>query len=118
MSGGLFVIGTTHHRAPIAVREVAGRLWGFNGCHRDAAHERLGLPTIRARVRRATAEWHTRGHGTAFQPVSAFPEPGLLEWNDDGTVMIERATATSSVSSPERSGPNRMAGVIALGVKP
>jgi hypothetical protein len=42
-------------------------------------------------VRRATAEWFTRGYGVAFQPVSAFPEPGLLEWNTDGTVLIERA---------------------------
>jgi hypothetical protein len=42
-------------------------------------------------VRRATAEWFTRGHGVAFQPVSAYPEPGVLEWNDDGTVMVERA---------------------------
>ena len=48
-------------------------------------------------VRRATAEWHTRGHGTAFQPVSAFPEPGLLEWNGDGTVMIERAPSGAYV---------------------
>jgi hypothetical protein len=48
-------------------------------------------------VRRATAEWHTRGHGTAFQPVSAFPEPGLLEWNDAGTVMIERAPSGAYV---------------------
>ena len=36
--------------------EVDGQLWGFNGCHRVAAHERLGLATIRARVRRATAD--------------------------------------------------------------
>ncbi len=42
-------------------------------------------------VRSATASWHTRGHGVNFQPVSAFPEPGLLTWNDDATVMIERA---------------------------
>jgi len=42
-------------------------------------------------VRRATAEWFTRGHGVAFQPVSAYPEPGLLEWHEDGTVMVERA---------------------------
>lgn len=42
-------------------------------------------------VRRATAEWFTRGYGVAFQPVSAFPEPGLLEWSDDGTVLMERA---------------------------
>jgi sulfiredoxin len=38
------------------VLELDGRLWGFNGCHRVAAHERLGLPTVRARVRRATAD--------------------------------------------------------------
>jgi hypothetical protein len=48
-------------------------------------------------MRRATAEWHTRGHGVAFQPVSAFPEPGLLEWNDDGTVMMERAPSGAYV---------------------
>ncbi len=42
-------------------------------------------------IRRATAEWHTRGHGVAFQPVSAYPEPGWLEWGDDPTLMIERA---------------------------
>jgi uncharacterized ParB-like nuclease family protein len=41
---------------PIDVLEVDGQLWGFNGCHRVAAHERLGLPTIRARVRRANAD--------------------------------------------------------------
>lgn len=41
---------------PIDVLELDGQLWGFNGCHRVAAHERLGLPTIKARVRRATAE--------------------------------------------------------------
>ncbi|MEB3242189.1 MAG: sulfiredoxin [Cyanobacteriota bacterium] len=43
-------------REPIDVLEFEGQLWGFNGCHRVAAHERLGLPTIRARVRRATAD--------------------------------------------------------------
>jgi sulfiredoxin len=41
---------------PIDVLELDGQLWGFNGCHRVAAHERLGLPTIKARVRRATAD--------------------------------------------------------------
>ncbi len=40
-------------REPIEVLDVEGQLWGFNGCHRVAAHERLGLPTIRARIRRA-----------------------------------------------------------------
>jgi uncharacterized ParB-like nuclease family protein len=43
-------------KEPIDVLEFDGQLWGFNGCHRVAAHERLGLPTIRARVRRATAD--------------------------------------------------------------
>jgi uncharacterized ParB-like nuclease family protein len=43
-------------KEPIDVLEVDGQLWGFNGCHRVAAHERLGLTTIRARVRRADAD--------------------------------------------------------------
>ncbi|EDY37254.1 ParB nuclease domain protein [Cyanobium sp. PCC 7001] len=43
-------------REPIEVLEVEGRFWGFNGCHRVAAHERLGLRTIRARIRRATPQ--------------------------------------------------------------
>ena len=40
-------------KEPIDVLEVEGQFWGFNGCHRVAAHERLGLTTIRARVRQA-----------------------------------------------------------------
>ena len=40
-------------KEPIDVLEVEGQFWGFNGCHRVAAHERLGRDTIRARVRRA-----------------------------------------------------------------
>ena len=43
-------------KEPIDVLEVDGQLWGFNGCHRVAAHERLGLTTIRARVRQANAD--------------------------------------------------------------
>jgi sulfiredoxin len=43
-------------KEPIDVLEVEGQLWGFNGCHRVAAHERLGLTAIRARVRRANAD--------------------------------------------------------------
>ena len=35
---------------PIELLEVNGQLWGFNGCHRVAAHERLGMSTIRARI--------------------------------------------------------------------
>ncbi len=45
--------------------------------------------------RTATAQWFTRDHGNefgvGFQPVTAYPEPGMLEWNADGSVMIERA---------------------------
>ncbi len=48
-------------------------------------------------LRSATATWHTRGHGVNFQPVSAFPEPGLMSWSDDGTVMIERAPSGAYV---------------------
>lgn len=43
---------------------------------------------------RATAEWSST---IGFQPVSAFPEPGLLELYDDGTVMIERAPSGAYV---------------------
>ena len=34
------------------------RAWssGFSGCHRYEAHQRLGLPTIRCKVRRGTKE--------------------------------------------------------------
>ncbi|MFM7361451.1 MAG: sulfiredoxin [Cyanobium sp.] len=49
-------IASEGQKKPIDVLEVEGQLWGFNGCHRVAAHERLGLSTIRARVRRATAD--------------------------------------------------------------
>uniref|UniRef100_A0A6N2MJX6 Sulfiredoxin n=1 Tax=Salix viminalis TaxID=40686 RepID=A0A6N2MJX6_SALVM len=29
---------------------------GFSGCHRYEAHQRLGLPTIRCKIRRGTKE--------------------------------------------------------------
>ena len=38
---------------PIEVLEVDGRYYGFSGCHRYEACQRLGLKTIRCRVRRA-----------------------------------------------------------------
>ncbi|MFN4280206.1 sulfiredoxin [Thermosynechococcus sp.] len=38
---------------PIEVLEVEGQYYSFSGCHRYEACQRLGLPTIRARVRRA-----------------------------------------------------------------
>ncbi len=57
-----------------------------------------GPPTVGADgVRCATASWNTRGHGVNFQPVSAFPEPGLMTWNEDATVMMERAPSGAYV---------------------
>ena len=53
------------------------------------------VTTNREGMRSATAVWHTRGHGVNFQPVSAFPEPGLMTWSDDGTVMFERAPSSA-----------------------
>ncbi|HHP7230614.1 MAG TPA: ParB N-terminal domain-containing protein [Xenococcaceae cyanobacterium] len=38
---------------PIDVLEVAGRYYGFSGCHRYEAHQLLGKATIKCRVRRA-----------------------------------------------------------------
>ncbi|CAN6455795.1 unnamed protein product [Victoria cruziana] len=48
---------------PIDVLEVDGVYYGFSGCHRFEAHQRLGLPTIRCKVRkgtRATLRHHLR----------------------------------------------------------
>lgn len=41
-------------REPIEVLEVEGQYYGFSGCHRFEAHQRLGKESIRCRVRRAT----------------------------------------------------------------
>lgn len=38
---------------PIDVLEVEGKYYGFSGCHRYEACQRLGHKTIRCRVRRA-----------------------------------------------------------------
>ncbi|MDJ0705086.1 MAG: sulfiredoxin [Leptolyngbyaceae cyanobacterium MO_188.B28] len=38
---------------PIDVLQVEGQYYGFSGCHRYEACRRLGLETIRCRVRRA-----------------------------------------------------------------
>lgn len=40
-------------REPIDVLEVEGEYYGFSGCHRYEACQRLGYDTIRCRVRRA-----------------------------------------------------------------
>ncbi|WP_071515471.1 sulfiredoxin [Geitlerinema sp. PCC 9228] len=38
---------------PIEILEVDGEYYGFSGCHRFEAHQRLGKETIRCRIRRA-----------------------------------------------------------------
>ncbi|XP_012065954.1 sulfiredoxin, chloroplastic/mitochondrial [Jatropha curcas] len=43
-------------QVPIDVLDVDGVYYGFSGCHRYEAHQRLGLPTIRCKVRRGTKE--------------------------------------------------------------
>ncbi|XP_058072084.1 sulfiredoxin, chloroplastic/mitochondrial [Magnolia sinica] len=43
-------------QVPIDVLEVDGVYYGFSGCHRFEAHQRLGLPTIRCKIRRGTKE--------------------------------------------------------------
>ncbi|KAL9666141.1 hypothetical protein QQ045_000465 [Rhodiola kirilowii] len=55
-------------QVPIDVLEVDGVYYGFSGCHRYEAHQKLGLPTIRCKVRRGTKEtlsfllWSCRHH--------------------------------------------------------
>ncbi|KAL2630319.1 hypothetical protein R1flu_015005 [Riccia fluitans] len=41
---------------PIDVLEVEGVYYGFSGCHRYEAHRKLGLPTIRCKVRKGTKD--------------------------------------------------------------
>ncbi|MBR8826506.1 MAG: ParB N-terminal domain-containing protein [Gomphosphaeria aponina SAG 52.96 = DSM 107014] len=43
-------------REPIEVLEIEGQYYGFSGCHRYEAHQRLGKETIKCRVRRAPRE--------------------------------------------------------------
>ncbi|AFZ37899.1 ParB domain protein nuclease [Stanieria cyanosphaera PCC 7437] len=40
-------------KEPIDVLEVEGKYYGFSGCHRFEAHQRLGKETIKCRVRQA-----------------------------------------------------------------
>ncbi|PWZ15624.1 Sulfiredoxin, chloroplastic/mitochondrial [Zea mays] len=49
-------------QVPIDVLEADGVYYGFSGCHRYEAHQRLGLPTIRCKVRRGTKETLRQGH--------------------------------------------------------
>ncbi len=54
-------------------------------------------------ARRATAEWITRGpYDIAYHPVTMYPEPGLLEWSDDGSVLTERAPSGAYVEEWRR----------------
>ncbi|XP_073025557.1 sulfiredoxin, chloroplastic/mitochondrial isoform X1 [Primulina eburnea] len=53
-------IGEIGLQVPIDVLEVDGKYYGFSGCHRFEAHQQLGLPTIRCKVRRGTKETLSR----------------------------------------------------------
>lgn len=41
---------------PIDVLDVEGQYWGFSGCHRFEAHQRLGKELILCRVRKANQQ--------------------------------------------------------------
>ncbi|MEN9280007.1 MAG: sulfiredoxin [Gloeomargarita sp. DG_1_4_bins_134] len=49
-------IAAIGQQEPIEVLEINGRYYGFSGCHRYEAMQRLACPTIRCRVRRAPPE--------------------------------------------------------------
>ena len=44
-----------------------------------------------------TASWPKESYLFRFQPVITFPEPGWMEWLEDGTCMIERAPSGAYV---------------------
>jgi sulfiredoxin len=46
-------IGAIGQQEPIDVLEVDGQYYGFSGCHRYEACQRLGKETVLARVRKA-----------------------------------------------------------------
>jgi sulfiredoxin len=46
-------IGQIGLQEPIDVLEVDGEYYGFSGCHRYEACQRLGMRTIRCKIRRA-----------------------------------------------------------------
>lgn len=64
---------------------------GFSGCHRYEAHQRLGLPTIRCKVRRGTKEtlrfWFT-----------LFNLQALVTRNDSLLKLVFILQASSSLS--------------------
>lgn len=92
-----------------AVSRHISRRSGLHDCTIDELHAlalndassgftECGQPVVGADgMRGATASWNTRGHGINFQPVSAFPEPGLMTWSADGTVMMEYAPSGAYV---------------------
>lgn len=49
-------IGRVGLQEPIDVLEVEGVYYGFSGCHRFEAHQRLGKNTILCRVRKANRQ--------------------------------------------------------------
>ncbi|RDX85297.1 Sulfiredoxin, chloroplastic/mitochondrial [Mucuna pruriens] len=55
-SGSNICIDNSIEKGNIDVLEVDGIYYGFSGCHRYEAHQRLGLPTIRCKIRRGTKE--------------------------------------------------------------
>ncbi|WVZ25676.1 hypothetical protein V8G54_004220 [Vigna mungo] len=55
----------------IDVLEVDGVYYGFSGCHRYEAHQRLGLPTIRCKIRRGTKETLRFATNISYLPLVA-----------------------------------------------
>jgi hypothetical protein len=49
-----------------------------------------------------TATWPADGNLLRFQPVTAFPEPGWLSWQDGGATMIEQAPSGAYVEDWRR----------------
>lgn len=49
-------IGRVGLQEPIDVLEVEGVYYGFSGCHRFEAHQRMGKNTILCRVRKANRQ--------------------------------------------------------------
>ncbi len=56
-----------------------------------------------AGLRTATAEWSS-DPGIAFQPETSFPEPGVLKWNEDASIMMERAPSGAYLEQWNRVG--------------
>ncbi|CAM9614739.1 unnamed protein product [Phaeothamnion confervicola] len=64
-------------QVPIDVLEVDGRYYGFSGCHRFEAAQRLGMPTIKCRVVKASLEvLHAHMRSGARQDPSSSDCPG------------------------------------------